>query len=137
VRGGNAPLGTYPNQVNALVEDCPNELLGKALHIFDYVELDKKENAGRPKPKAATYSWGGWAAKELRYLVEHHEINPRIASMIVNAGEGNPQQALPLDSDASMYPDCGGTGYWYPGGEGKGVAKCKHLKLSGDMTAHN
>jgi hypothetical protein len=130
-------LGTYPNQVNALIEDCPNELLEKALYILDYVELDKRENTGRPKPKAATYSWGGWAAKELRYLVEHHEINPRIASIVLNIREENQQQALPLDTDASKCPDCGGTGYWYPGGLSKGVAKCKHLKLSGDETAHN
>jgi hypothetical protein len=25
--------------------------------------------------------------------------------------------------------DCGGSGWWYPEGEGKGVAKCKHEKL--------
>jgi hypothetical protein len=31
--------------------------------------------------------------------------------------------------DASKCPDCGGSGWWYPEGEGKGVAKCKHEKL--------
>jgi hypothetical protein len=122
-------LGTYQNQVTPIVESCPNELLEKALYILDYVELDKRENASRPKPKAATYSWGGWAAKELRYLVEHNEVNPRIASVMVNPREENSQQALPLDTDAADCPDCHGTGYWYPGGQNKGVAKCKHLKL--------
>jgi hypothetical protein len=32
--------------------------------------------------------------------------------------------------DASKCPDCGGSGWWYPEGEGKGVAKCKHDKLT-------
>jgi hypothetical protein len=27
-------------------------------------------------------------------------------------------------------PDCGGSGWWYPEGEAKGVAKCKHEKLT-------
>jgi hypothetical protein len=31
--------------------------------------------------------------------------------------------------DASSCPDCGGSGWWYPEGESKGVAKCKHEKL--------
>jgi hypothetical protein len=39
---------------------------------------------------------------------------------------GAPQGAL----DASSCPDCGGSGWWYPEGEGKGVAKCKHGKLA-------
>jgi hypothetical protein len=32
--------------------------------------------------------------------------------------------------DASKCTDCGGSGWWYPEGEGKGVAKCKHEKLA-------
>jgi hypothetical protein len=32
--------------------------------------------------------------------------------------------------DASKCPDCGGSGWWYPEGEAKGVAKCKHGKLA-------
>jgi hypothetical protein len=32
--------------------------------------------------------------------------------------------------DASKCLDCGGSGWWYPEGEGKGVAKCKHEKLT-------
>ena len=31
--------------------------------------------------------------------------------------------------DASSCPDCGGSGWWYPEGELKGVSKCKHEKL--------
>ena len=32
--------------------------------------------------------------------------------------------------DASKCSDCGGSGWWYPEGEAKGVAKCKHEKLT-------
>lgn len=34
--------------------------------------------------------------------------------------------------DASKCPDCGGSGWWYPEGESKGVAKCKHANLKQD-----
>jgi hypothetical protein len=108
LKGRLLALGTYKNQVNALVDECPNELLDKAAYILDYVEQDRQDNAGRPKPKAATYSWGGWAAKELRYLIEHGEVNPRIASVAVANREGVSQQALPLDVDTSKCPDCRG-----------------------------
>ena len=32
--------------------------------------------------------------------------------------------------DAGKCPDCGGSGWWYPDGEAKGVAKCRHDKLA-------
>ena len=31
--------------------------------------------------------------------------------------------------DASKCPDCGGSGWWYPDGQERGVAKCKHGNL--------
>ena len=34
--------------------------------------------------------------------------------------------------DTSKCPDCGGSGWWYPEGESKGVAKCKHEKLAAE-----
>jgi hypothetical protein len=33
-------------------------------------------------------------------------------------------------TNASSCPDCGGSGWWYPDGEAKGVAKCKHERLA-------
>jgi hypothetical protein len=33
------------------------------------------------------------------------------------------------DIDASKCPDCGGSGWWYPEGTDRGVAKCKHAQL--------
>ena len=35
----------------------------------------------------------------------------------------------PPGLDAAACPDCGGSGWWYPQGESKGVAKCKHESL--------
>ncbi len=32
--------------------------------------------------------------------------------------------------DVSACPDCFGTGMWYPEGPGKGVARCRHERLS-------
>jgi DNA-binding Lrp family transcriptional regulator len=36
-----------------------------------------------------------------------------------------------LTLDTKACPDCNGTGYWYPEGTEKGVAKCAHRKLRG------
>ena len=46
-------------------------------------------------------------------------------------GRELPDEAVIQSSsvDSSKCPDCGGSGWWYPEGEGKGVAKCKHEKL--------
>lgn len=35
--------------------------------------------------------------------------------------------------DTKNCPDCQGSGFWYPGGPEKGVAKCKHLALKGNL----
>lgn len=35
----------------------------------------------------------------------------------------------PSPRDVRACPDCGGSGWWYPGGPGKGIAKCKHARL--------
>ena len=36
------------------------------------------------------------------------------------------------DVDASKCPDCFGTGMWYPEGFEKGVARCRHEKLTSE-----
>lgn len=47
-------------------------------------------------------------------------------------GRELPDEAVRQSSsdDTSKCPDCGGSGWWYPDGESKGVAKCKHEKLT-------
>ena len=59
------------------------------------------------------------------------------ATTILRTGEADHAIAAflaPLDVtpavDASACPDCHGTGFWEPGGKGKGMAKCKHSNLA-------
>jgi len=50
------------------------------------------------------------------------------------AEEGKAETSNPAardSADASKCPDCFGTGMWYPEGYEKGVAKCRHEKLTG------
>ncbi len=51
-------------------------------------------------------------------------------------GRELPDQAAnqPAGEDASECPDCGGSGWWYPEGTDKGVAKCRHEKLKREST---
>jgi hypothetical protein len=42
------------------------------------------------------------------------------------------KQSSGSDVDASKCPDCFGTGMWYPEGFDKGVARCRHEKLTGE-----
>jgi hypothetical protein len=49
-------------------------------------------------------------------------------------GEGKPEidtaeSSIPAEQLRNC-PDCGGSGLYYPGGYEKGVAKCRHEKLS-------
>ncbi len=45
----------------------------------------------------------------------------------------NPTSAMPTrDVDASKCPDCFGTGMWYPEGFERGVARCRHEKLTAE-----
>lgn len=38
-------------------------------------------------------------------------------------------QAAPPPLDASTCPDCKGSGWWYPKGVERGIARCKHMRL--------
>ena len=44
-----------------------------------------------------------------------------------------PEEQLPT-FDISQCPDCHGTGFWEPGGRGKGMAKCRHKQLPRQIT---
>lgn len=52
----------------------------------------------------------------------------RAVEMASESDQGGPTPAL-SDKERRNCPDCAGTGFWYPQGPDKGVAKCKHLKL--------
>jgi hypothetical protein len=59
-----------------------------------------------------------WKLDKRQARAEGRELPDEAASM--------PQGAV----DARSCLDCGGSGWWYPEGEGKGVAKCRHEKLA-------
>ncbi len=61
---------------------------------------------------------GGYATK----IHRSGEADDLVAAFL------SPAEAAPT-VDVSQCPDCGGTGFWEPGGAGKGVAKCKHERL--------
>ncbi|HEX8068972.1 MAG TPA: helix-turn-helix domain-containing protein [Pyrinomonadaceae bacterium] len=46
-----------------------------------------------------------------------------------------PASAAP-QLDASLCPDCAGTGFYFPGGPQKGVVKCKHKRLTDAAFEH-
>ncbi len=56
-----------------------------------------------------------------------------LASSVGEGGEAIAAYLSPVDGaptvDVSACPDCRGTGFWYPDGQEKGVAKCKHARL--------
>ena len=52
------------------------------------------------------------------------------------ATEGQGRQATALTAEEMQKcPDCAGTGFWYPDGAEKGVAKCRHASLTGPPPA--
>ena len=59
-----------------------------------------------------------WKIDKRQARAEGRELPDETSSM---------QQSI---TDASSCLDCGGSGWWYPEGESKGVAKCKHEKLA-------
>lgn len=85
--------------------------------------------------------------QECRRFAEHLRLtdqginNPGgYATKIHRSGEADELIAAfltPIETttvkNVSQCPDCGGTGFYEPGGAGKGVAKCKHERLPGNQ----
>lgn len=84
-----------------------------------------------------------FSVEECRKYAEHLRLtgqginNPGgYATTIYRTGEAdaliesflNPQQSSP-EMDVSNCPDCQGTGFYYPEGKEKGIAKCRHALL--------
>ena len=68
------------------------------------------------------------------FLTEHlrrrlWKVDQKRASEIAATPEQGSAPAL-SDEEKRKCPDCAGTNFWYPDGQEKGVAKCKHARLT-------
>ena len=66
------------------------------------------------------------------FLTEHlrRRLFKRSRDEMEGQGRGG-LETLPTEAvNASKCPDCGSTGWWYPDGPEKGVARCVHMKLT-------
>jgi hypothetical protein len=70
------------------------------------------------------------------FLTEHlrrrlWKVDKKRATEIASAAQEAQQgtQARLSDEERRACPDCAGTGFWYPEGADRGVARCSHLKL--------
>jgi hypothetical protein len=66
------------------------------------------------------------------FLTEHLRrrlFKKEKAQIEAQAGEEKSESASPK-RDTSKCPDCGGTNMWYPEGYDKGVARCRHERLT-------
>ncbi|HEV2705432.1 MAG TPA: hypothetical protein VGV59_05880 [Pyrinomonadaceae bacterium] len=66
------------------------------------------------------------------FLAEHlrRRLWKKEKRQIEADGAHTPPSPLVQNLDATQCPDCYGTGMWYPEGYDKGVARCRHEKLS-------
>jgi hypothetical protein len=104
----------------------------------------QKEN---PQTQAGGSVGSRFTKEECRRYADHLRstgqgiTNPGgYATTIHRTGEADDAIAvflIPRESttsvDVSGCPNCAGTGFWYPNGAEKGVAKCKHEKLETDL----
>jgi len=103
----------------------------------------QKENT---QTQAGVRVGSNFTLEECRRYAEHLRLtgqginNPGgYATTILRTGEADeaiaeflsPTETQPV-VDVSACPDCHGTGFWYPNGTEKGVAKCKHSNLKGE-----
>ncbi len=66
------------------------------------------------------------------FLTEHlrRRLFKRSRDEMEGQGRVSPETSSTQAVDASKCPDCGSTGWWYPHGPEKGVARCVHAKLT-------
>ncbi len=113
-----------------------------------------KEVTGRELSPAESQRWGELAdvlATELKiaagrttvssvpaFLAEHlrRRLWKKEKRQLDDEG-GEPSASSPQKVDAAKCPDCFGTGMFYPEGFDKGVAKCRHEKLTPDEPRQN
>jgi len=104
----------------------------------------QKEHTQTQQPPASVCVGSKFTIEECRRYAEHLRStgqginNPGgYATTIHRTGEAdalietflNPTESTRTELDASKCPDCSGTGFYYPEGREKGMARCKHPHL--------
>ncbi len=133
--------GVPPRDTNPLITRTPSQYEpNKEIHIKE-THTNSQE---RLAPRVSVEEKSQFSLKECRAYAEHLNKtgqginNPGgYATKIHRSGEADDLIAAFLSPsepsaklDVSQCPDCRGTGFYEPGGTGKGVAKCKHERLA-------
>lgn len=142
---------TSENPKTSFKTNTENDDDDEALALFAAtMKRVAKEITGRELSAAEAARWGELAdvlATELKiaagrttvssvpaFLTEH--LRRRLwkkEKRQLDAEASASSATAPIDkADASRCPDCFGTGMWYPEGYEKGVARCRHEKLSSE-----
>ena len=112
-----APPPGVANKVNTQKENTQTQAAVGAGSRFTLEECRRYANHLRSTGQGINNP-GGYATTILRT----GEADEAIAMFLLPA-------EAPAVIDTSACPDCLGTGFWEPGGRGKGMAKCKHSNL--------
>ncbi|HEX7312929.1 MAG TPA: hypothetical protein VF297_03365 [Pyrinomonadaceae bacterium] len=70
----------------------------------------------------------GWVGKAFDECFRHAQVREWLER------QSAPTERPPALLNPRDCPDCAGTGFWEPGGRGKGVAKCPHDGLYAQLT---
>jgi hypothetical protein len=70
------------------------------------------------------------ASRDLKSPGDNRPSGDFKSSNKIKALKENTKRENELALDIKDCPDCQGSGFWYPEGTGKGVAKCKHIRLT-------
>jgi len=137
-----APSDSEPNKVNTLKRNTHKHSEPNLADAESSPEASSETDAERASRGVGVHS--RFSFKDCQSYAEHLSktgqgiTNPGgFARTIHRTGEAdeeiekflNPLPAPQPPVDASLCPDCNGTGYWYPKGKEHGVARCKHEKI--------
>jgi hypothetical protein len=114
----------------ALLKQTSRELTGKASVPADtarWRELGELLVAELKIAAART----GLVSSVPAFLTEHlrRRLWKKDKAQLERESREAPESAVSTPVDASKCPDCGGSGWWYPEGTEKGVAKCRHANI--------
>jgi hypothetical protein len=116
-------------QIGDLFKDLEREVIGKNSASVDQWREIREVLLAEIRIAAARTS----VSSVPSFLAEH--LRRRLWKMdkkqAAREGKELPDQtATPIQANPAGCPDCNGSGWWYPNGLEKGVAKCKHENLT-------